>query len=275
MNYNFINCGKLIDITGKKYSNMGITKCELCKLLGIEKEIIDIYSDWFLLDNKFYYYKNEFIFRELLMSELFQELKVSCVDFKLVKKNGRLGIVSESYRNIDKNYYMYNDFCLRYFNCNISNLIDFRKFCQNVFGTKKTCLLMDDLFGMLAMDLFSGQVDRGEYNFFFECDKDNVRLAPLCDNGACLFEAKKNLFPFGEFSLISKTENDIYSLLRNDMDFYFKLESLLDIDISFILDKVAEKNEINIDNGTISFVLNYFNVRKNKINKCLKICQRK
>lgn len=273
MNDRFICNGELIDIVGKKYSDMGISIKDLCKLLGIEREIINLYNNWYVLDDKFYYFKNEYVFRELLMSELFNELNVRCVDFKLVKKNGRIGIVSESYRMKGKDYYMYNDFCLRYFNRNASNLIDFREFSDTTFGSKNSYELMDNLYGMLAMDLFSGQVDRGEYNFFFECNEKSVRLAPLCDNGACLLNSKIFEFPFGDFSL-SDTDSFCY-LLKSDIDFYYKVESVMDIDIYSLLEKVFDKYKVNINEEYRRFILRYFDLRRDKMNKCLKLCKRR
>lgn len=270
MNEKFKTCFELKDIKGMKYSNMGITKSELCKLVGIDMATINIYDNWYLLDDKFYYYKNEFIFRELLMSELFNEINIRTVDFKLVKNYYGLGIISESYRTLEKEYYTYNDFCINYLSCSNIDLLNFKDRVYNSFGSKNTYEVMNSLYGMLAMDLFSGQVDRGEYNFFFECDDNSVRLAPLCDNGACLFQPKYNEFPFGNYSLSS---HNFLSLLKFEKDFYYIVESILDINIYSILEKIIDKYKININEDYKKFILDYFDSKKYKINKSLKICR--
>ena len=104
---------------------------------------------------------------------------------------------------------------------------------------EKTQKLMKDIFDLISFDLFCGQWDREEYNFFFECDNDNnVRIAPLCDNGIAFQNCFVYASPFGEFSLEEDTiyRGNLPFILSIEKDFYNKLATLLDIDINDILE---------------------------------------
>ena len=45
-------------------------------LLNINLDILNNYSSWFLLEDGFYFYKSEYILRELFMSEFIKEYKL-------------------------------------------------------------------------------------------------------------------------------------------------------------------------------------------------------
>ena len=120
----------------------------------------------------------------------------------------------------------------------------------------------------------SGQWDRQEYNFFFECDKeDNVRIAPLCDNGAVFQKSFFYLFPFGELSLDEDRiiNENLPCILSCEKYFYKKLSTMLDIDIEDILNRTCNKYKLLINNEDKKKLLNYFDDRKNAIDKTLKL----
>ena len=48
-----------------------------------------------------------------------------------------------------------------------------RERARRVYSTALINKLIDDIYGMIAFDMFTGQRDRGEHNFMFECDSDD------------------------------------------------------------------------------------------------------
>jgi len=266
-----------VDITGKRYSDYGMMWNELSKNVGIPSSIIERYDDWYILDDGFYYFKDIARFEELFMSELAVCCKVRCVDFIVAKNNKQLGIISKLYREKDKKYYMYSDFCKKYFNCISTSLGMFKLASSISLGNEKSLVLMDDIFNMMSFDMFCGQWDREEYNFFFECDNDNnVRIAPLCDNGIAFQNCFVYSSPFGEFNL---EEDDVYRgnlpcILSIEKDFYNKLSMLLDIDINEVLLKTCDKYGIKLNLEDAKRLLSYFDDRKQAIDSTLKLVKK-
>lgn len=269
---------KEIDVTGKKYSDYGIMWNELSEMTGISRSILERYDDWYILDDGLYYFKNICKIEELFMSELANECKIRCVKFFVAIEKGIFGIISKLYREKDKKYYMYSDFCKKYFN-HVPNYLGVFKLASSIaLGDDKAQKLMDDVFNMICFDILCGQWDREEYNFFFECDKDNnVRIAPLCDNGI----AFKNCFiyssPFGEFNLEEDkiSRGNLPFILSNEKDFYNKLALLLDINIEDVLNRTCEKYRININEDDKKMLLSYFDKRKIAIDNTLKLARSK
>lgn len=277
MYYNYKFCDNLVNLNDKRYSDNGISKEELSKYTGIDNKIIDRYDNWFILDDGYYYFKHSFVFEELFMSELASVMGVKCVSWNGAVRGMTKGIISKLYRKNDKDYYMYNEFCMRYFNQFVSNLDDLFDMLLGKLSFNDLCKLMNDLYGMVVFDLFSGQTDRLEYNFFFECSNDSVNLAPLCDNGRCFGANMMYHTPFGNYSLygdVNNKYNDIYKMLSENREFYMKLESVLDINIDEILRRTIEKYNLLINNNTRNYVMNYFNNKKVDVERVLKRCKK-
>ena len=135
-----------IDVTDKKYSDYGMMWDELSLNTGIPKSILERYDEWYILDNEFYYFKDRCRIEELFMSELANECKVRCVQFLLAIDYSTLGILSKLYREKDKKYYMYSDFCNKYFNNIPTSLGMFRLASSIQFGDEKMVKLMKDIF---------------------------------------------------------------------------------------------------------------------------------
>lgn len=270
-------CGKLVDINNKRYSDKNIDKGILSSLVGIDEDIIDRYDSWFLIDNEFYYFKYNYVFEELFMSELANSLGVKCVSFTGAVRGMTKGIISKLYRINNKNYYMYSEFCNEFFNQEISNLDSLIEILLGKYSFENVCKLMNDIYGMIAMDLFSGQTDRLEYNFLFECGDDSVKLAPLCDNGRCFGANMMYRSPFGNFSLyggVSNKYNDIYKLLNDSKSFYLKLDSVLDVNIEDVLRRTIDKYNIIVNGEYKQFILNYFDEKKTDVERVLKLSKK-
>lgn len=277
------NCVKLednykefvVDITGKRYSDFGMKWDELSKLTGIDRSILEMYDDWYVLDDGLYYFKVRRKFEELFMSELAHECRVRCVDFLLALDKTDWGIMSKLYRDKKKQYYMYSDFCKKYFNCVKNDLGFFRLASVIEFGEEKTQELMNDIFGLMSLDMFTGQLDREEYNLFFECSDDSIRVAPLCDNGEVLYKNFHYSFPLGEFSLVNFDDNiygnDFLFLLETEKVLFDKLVLLLNIDIKEILKRTIDKYKIVMNVNDKKQILSYFDDRKKVIEYTLRL----
>lgn len=270
-------CGDLVNLNDKRYSNRNICKDELSMITGIDDEILNRYDNWYILDNNFYYFKYSYVFEEILMSELAKSLGVKCVSFTGAIRGMTKGIISGLYRSNDKDYYMYSEFCKKYFNQDVSNLNDLFDMLLSKLSFEDVCNFMNDIYGLIVFDLFSGQTDRLEYNFFFECGKDTVRLAPLCDNGRCFGANMMYRTPFGNYSLyggVNNIYNDLYMLLNENKEFYLRLEKVLDIDIWELLKRTLDKYKILINGEFKNYILNYFDDKKVDVERVLKRCRK-
>ena len=277
--------GKIVvPITGKRYSDTGMMWRQLSNITRIDIDTLSMYDNWYILDDGFYYYKDNYIFEELFMSELACECGVRCVEYKLANDcnilNGeKLGIISKLYRYKDKEYYYYSDFCKKYFNDYINNLNKLKQSLEILFGIDKTNILMNDIFSLICFDMFTGQYDRGEHNFMFEYDEENIKLAPLCDNGLVFNYGFNYQSPFGNFCLL---EGDMYSsfkynllnLIRSEKILYDRFESILDINIKEVLKRTLDKYMIVMNVGNRNKILSYLDYKKRVIDGTLKLSRR-
>ena len=247
---------------------------ELSKITGIDVATLMAYDDWYILENGLYYFKYIYKIEELFISELAHECKVRCVEFLLALDSNNLGIMSKLYREKDKKYYMYDDFCEKYFDSYPDNLRDFKLSLAVALGEDRTQKLMDDIFSMISLDMFCGQYDRFDYNFFFECDADNnIRIAPLCDNGVAFSDSYIYVSPFGKLNLNEDciSRENLPFMLLEETYFYNKLCMYLDIDVSDILDRTCKKYMIDLNELDKRRLLSYFDDRKKVIEHTLKL----
>jgi len=261
-----------IDISSRHYSDYGMMWNGLSKLTGIDVSTLMAYDDWYILDDGLYYFKYMYMIEELFISELAHECEVRCVEFLLALDNNKLGIMSKLYREKEKNYYMYSDFCKKYFNYIPDNLSVFRLSSTISFGEDRMVKLMNDVFDLICFDMFTGQWDREEYNLFFECD-DDIRIAPLCDNGVAFTDSFIYSAPFGEFNLKEEgvSRGNLPFILSCEKSFYNKLSMYLDINVSDIFGRTCEKYKIDMDEQNKKRLLGYFNDRKRAIEHTLEL----
>ena len=275
---------KLILLDGKHYSDTGMMWGELSNITGIDMNTLSMYDNWYILDDGLYYFKSCFIFEELFMSELARECNVKCVSFSLAGDNvsynrSLLGVMSKLYRYKDKKYFYYSDFCNRYFDGYVQYLDKFKLASEDVFGNDKTNILIDDIYGLISFDMFTGQRDRGEHNFLFECDNDSIRLAPLCDNGLVFGNGFNYVSPFGNYCLFETDmyttyRRDLLDILRNEKMLYDRFEHILDINVMEILKRTLDKYMIVMNFGNRMRVLRYLDCKKRAIDGTLRLSRR-
>ena len=274
----------IILLDGKRYSDTGMMWKDLSNITGIDMDTLSMYDDWYILDGGYYYFKSNFVFEELFMSELAKECNVKCVSFSLAKntvsyKYPTIGVISKLYRDKEKEYFYYSDFCKKYFGEYICDFDKFIAMSMNIFDDDKINELMNDIYGMIAFDTFTGQRDRGEHNFMFECNNDELRLAPLCDNGWVFNYGHYYDCPFGNYCLF---ETDMYTTYRKSLiDFlkrekilYEKFQYLLDIDVNEVFRRTLDKYMIVMDIGSRRKILKYMDSKKKAIDASLKYSRR-
>ena len=271
-------------LDGKRYSDFGMMWIGLSNITGIDIDTLSMYDDWYILDNEFYYFKTAFIFEELFMSELAKECNVKCVDFLLAEntvlyKYPVFGVISKIYRTKDKEYFYYSDFCNRYFGGYVKDMDKFKLASVSAFGNDKSNILMNDIYGLISFDMFTGQSDRGEHNFMFECDNDNIRLAPLCDNGMVFRNGFNYDSAFGNYCLFETDmyttyRKDLLDILRNERMLYDRFEYILDINVKEVLKRTLDKYKIVMNLGNRRRVLGYLDCKKRAIDGTLKLSRR-
>lgn len=275
----------IVLLDGKHYSDTGMMWGELSSITGIDIDTLSMYCDWYILDDGFYYFKTCCIFEELFMSELAIECNVKCVSFELAKNTvsyryPTIGVMSKLYRVKEKEYYFYRDFCFKYFDEYINDFDKFRSMSLNVFGESKYNKLIDDIYGMMAFDMFTGQRDRGAHNFLFECNSDGVALAPLCDNG-WVFSYEYNYdSPFGNYCLLetdmfTTNRKSMIDILKSEKMLYERFGNLLDVDVKEVLKRTLDKYMIVLDIGSRGRILRYMDNKKKAIDTTLKLSRKK
>lgn len=271
-------CGSVINLAGKKYSDLGMSREELSERIGIPKNIASTYDNWYILNGEFYYFKKRMIFTELLVTEIARKCGIRCVDFRLaINSNGEIGIISKLYRERGKEYYSYSEFCTRFFG-EVKNDLSWFSLGMSVrFTEEQKNIFMDDIFGIIALGLFCGQWDNGLEgdNLFIENDPTmGPRIAPLCDTSGCFSLSYDYESPFGTFSLCS--DDDVIDkrfifLLGNDDSLFNKIQLLINIDVERILMDIISRYGILIESDNKQKILDYFEQRRNIMNRALEL----
>lgn len=272
----------IVDISGKSYKNFSTLNnhAKLALHTGIDEDTISVYDEWFLLDDGFYYFKVEHIIEELFLSELAHECDVRCVDFNFAFNNGSLGIISKLYRDPSKEYNSYDDFCKKHFNCIVDDLGSFKVVCDVMLGNDVSNRLMNDIYGLISFDIFTGQIDRYSYNVFFETFGNDIRLAPMCDNGGAfslkndydscfdmlsLHDGRKNGDSFIVFTEDSVYKRQLLGLLKEEKIFLKRFERLLDVNIDDALKRTLEKHGLLLSSYRRQKIMDYFDNKKRAV----------
>lgn len=272
------NC---VDITNKKYDNIiGNSISRLSTRVNGNYREIKLYDSWYILDEKFYYYKYTFAFYELLMSELFKYFKLNCPSYRIALNDDQYGIISENFRTKESMYFDYNELHDWKDAKKSGSLIEFRNFLSTFMDYDKSVSQLNELFRLLAVDFFSGQKDRRHYNILFDVlKKDNsLSLAPLTDNGSIFKDERlESIFYYGGNLTMPKTKEptkkEIKSLelIDNNPELKNYLITCLDIDLNKVINDTLEKYFLNITYDERIEIINYFDIKKRIIENTLKL----
>ena len=177
----------IIDISGRRFNQITeLSEDDLSRLLKINSELFKFYTNWYLLDGNLFYFKTDYIFNEIFLSELAHEFNVKCVQFMLAKDGKNLGIISRNFRKKTFNYYDYMEFCNLFFGEIPSDIETFKSHMYAKFDKENADKLMEQIFSLIAFDFFSGQNDRTHINVTFE-EKMEMYYLLLCVITVLLF----------------------------------------------------------------------------------------
>lgn len=269
----------LIDLKGKRYDDVtDLSEEELARYLKIDSDLFKFYTNWYILDDGLYYFKSDFVFNEIFLSELAHEFNVKCVKFMLATDGHHIGVLSKNFRKKTSTYLDYLEFTRRYFAHIPEDLDTFKNQSYSVFGEEVGKRLTDQVFSLVAFDFFSGQNDRTHINVAFETNSsDVVRLAPLCDNGVSFSTSDFNsyiscfgnlYFPFDKY--IDPRQLELLKLVRNNISFYNSLSKALDVDIQEVLNRTIEKYKFRMSTQEKIKINDYFGSKKDIIERTLK-----
>lgn len=269
----------LIDLKGKRYDDLtDLSEYELSRYLKINSDLFKFYTNWYILDDGLYYFKSDFVFNEIFLSELASEFNVKCVKFLLATDGKHIGVLSKNFRKKTSSYLDYLEFSRNFFAHVPENLEAFKANTYTIFGEDVGKKLVDQIFSLVAFDFFSGQNDRTHINVAFETNStDVVKLAPICDNGVAFntgnFDSYISCFgdlyfPFDRY--IDPRQLELLKLVRNNVSFYNGLSKALDIDIQEILNRTLEKYKLRMSTHEKIKLNDYFGSKKDIIERTLK-----
>lgn len=267
----------IIDISGKRFNQVTeLSENELSRFLKINSELFKFYTNWYLLNGKLFYFKTDFIFNEIFLSELAKEFDVKCVKFMLAKDEKNIGIISRNFRKKTFNYFDYKEFCEKYFGEFPRDIETFKSHLYSRFDKENADKLMEQIFSLVAFDFFSGQNDRTHINVTLEEKDGNVLLAPMCDNGVAFHMGDFNsyaacfdnlFFPYD--NIIDPSQLYLLKLIRENVVFYNKLAKALEINIRDVLERTLEKYKIRMSVLEKIKVNDFFGAKRDVIERAL------
>ena len=165
----------LINLKGRRYNEVtDLSEDELARYLKIDNDLFKFYTNWYVFDDGLYYFKSDFVFNEIFLSELAREFNVKCVKFMLATDGHHIGVLSKNFRKKTSTYLDYLEFTRRYFAYIPEDLDTFKNQSYGVFGEDIGKRLTDQVFSLVAFDFFSGQNDRTHINVAFETNGSEV-----------------------------------------------------------------------------------------------------
>ena len=245
----------------------------LAKSINIEPDLLSTYNNWLKINNKYFYFKSNNAFQELLIEKLFEEVKVRTVKHQIVKFNDEIGIISQNYRKPNLLYYYFSEIITGYNSEN--NFIEINNSIKKVMKHEDYENYLNQMFKIIAVDILFGQYDRWEYNVFFAKSKEHICLAPMFDNGCIFLEDYNDILIYGScFGTLSfSTEYEDYfttDTLRKFSQMVCSLEKALNLDLSKIFDNLELEYKIKICKEIRTQIQNYYDIHRKMVEKTLK-----
>ena len=158
--------GECIDITGKSCIDKWINGSyrNFCRGLSSEINIpveqLEIYPEWYKLQDGLYYFKQNKIFNEVLACEIFKYFGLRCVDYSFARDGNYTGIISKNFRNPEYEYFYYNDLVFSNRDTTVDNFENICSLTTLLTSASSAHILMRELSILLAIDFFLGEGDR-------------------------------------------------------------------------------------------------------------------
>ena len=245
----------------------------LAKSINIESDLLSIYNNWLKINNKYFYFKSNNAFQELLIEKLFEEIKVRTVKHQIVKFNDEIGIISQNYRKPNLLYYYFSEIITGYNSEN--NFIEINNSIKKAMKHEDYENYLNQMFKIIAVDILFGQYDRWEYNVFFAKSKEHICLAPMFDNGCIFLEDYNDILIYGSCfgTLTFSTDYEDYfttNTLRKFSQMVCSLEKALNFDLSKIFDNLELEYKIKICKEIRTQIQNYYDIHRKMVEKTLK-----
>lgn len=244
---------------------------QLSRDINIEKSTLIAYSTWFNIDGKYYYFKDNCCFRELLMGEIYRNHSINSVHHQIAKFNGNYGVISENFRKPNNEYIRFDNF-IRGYN-NLTDKAEVEKEIKSKLSRREYGDYKKEKSKIMALDILFGQKDRHEQNVYFEVSENGASLAPVFDNGLCLYtEPDYILYDSCFDSLYFDTEHpEKYTLnaLKKYKQLLTSLDKSMSINLPMYYEMVEDKHEILIPDTLKQDIINLYDRHRKIIEKTL------
>lgn len=259
------------DILNEQFLN------ELARKINVTPSNLEIYHNWFLINDKYYYFKHYYIFEELLMEQIFKAFDVPNVNHKIVSFNGKAGIISENFRKQDCEYLNYEDVIPLEIDVP-SHIIDYNSVIKTKMSDSDYQNYIELVSKIIAVDIMFGQFDHKYYNIMFEKSNTHLKLTPMFDNG-CIFkeQASESTFVFKScfdtltFSLKSKNIDEHTIETINEYPELFKsLEATLNFNLTKIFNRLEQTYQLEIYKELRKQIQSYYDIHCKMVEKTLK-----
>jgi len=244
------NDTKLLELSEQVY-----TPTKISKATGIRKDICKTWDTWYENNNKWYFFKDfgysdQSVFESKLINELIGEylanrLGLDTVHYELARINTQsdrelIGLASENFIQKRNKYLFIRDMDISVNYANTNNLNRLRHICPNEENYKE---LLDEIYKLVALDIYMSQEDRCEQNIQFRKHKKNLHLAPIYD-----YEYSFN----DPYDL--RYGSCILGINVDDLDSYPKikegLDKLFSLDMKDIIEDIETQRKIIVPENT-------------------------
>ena len=244
---------------------------QLSRDINIEKSTLIAYSTWFNIDGKYYYFKDNCCFRELLMGEIYRNQGINNVHHQIAKFNGNYGIISENFRKPNNEYIRFDNF-IRGYNA-LTDILEVENEIKSKLTRREYGDYKKEKAKIMALDILFGQHDRHEQNVYFEVSENSTRLAPIFDNGLCLFTGDNYILYDSCFDSLffDATAPDKYTLkaLKKYKELLTSLDKSMSINLPIYYEMVEDKHEILIPDTLKQDIINLYDRHRKIIEKTL------
>lgn len=244
----------------------------LSKAINIEKSILTVYSNWFRIANKFYYFKNKFCFEEILMGEIFRKFGVKSVEHQIVQNDGIYGIISENFRKPDYKYIRFDKFIEIDMPINLKM---FKSIIENKVNAYDINKINETISKIIALDIMFGQNDREYHNVFFEQTAKNITVAPMFDNGLIFCRYYGGIMYSSCFDNIEMFDeyinNYTIKVFEENPQIVKYLNQALSINMNELLTEIQEKYYLIVSKKTSKEIMNYYDDNRKITEKTLKL----
>ena len=245
---------------------------KIAKQINIDPELLQNYNNWLNINNKYFYFKSNYAFQELLIESIFKEIKVNTVEHQIVKFDEEIGLISANYRKSKLKYQYFDELTI---GLNTNSFIEINNLIKKSMNKEDYEKCIEQIFKIISVDILFGQDDRLEHNVFFAKSKNRITLAPMFDNGSIFSEDCGDVLIynscFGNFSFSERYEDYfITDVLRKFPELFRLLEKALNFNLTKIFDNLELKHKIKICKEIRKQIQNYYDTHRKMVEKTLK-----